>query len=184
MILKWTRQAILVIITAVMLLFAPFYYGNLYLLDPIKEEASAVTYTVDSKQSLLDSYPPSEELLEEYKEKATATEKYLPIGDQANVARITLEQLASQTNVNTQRVSRNTFQETVEEIPNQFVKNNYLVEITSDSPENIWNLMERLISEERVWNISSLSYSKSGEENYTGNFNFDIYYFTNNNTSD
>lgn len=122
MILKWTREAILVIITVVTLLFGLFYYGNLYLLDPIKEGASTVPYTVDSRKSLLDSYPPNEELLEDCKEKVTDTEKYLPVGDQANVALITLEQLASKTTINIQRVSRNAFQETIEEIPNKFVK--------------------------------------------------------------
>lgn len=181
MTLKWTRESILVIISVTMLLFAMFYYGNLYLLDPIIEESSAVSSIVDLEQNLLDNYPPSEELLAEYTENAQATEAYLPIGDQANQALITLERLANQSNVEIQRVSRNSAQETTENLSNQYVKNNYLVEVTTTSPANLRKLMERLIAEERIWDIPTLSYNKSGDDNYTGSFNFDLYYVLNNN---
>ena len=181
MTLKFTRESILVIISAIMLLFAIFYYGNLYLLEPIKEESSTVSSIVDSEKRLLDNYPPSEEILAKYIEDAQATEVYLPVGDQANRALITLGRLANQSNVEIQRVSRNSAQETTENLPNQFAKNNYLVEVTTTSSQNLRNLVERLISEERVWDIPTISYNKTGDDNYTGSFNFDLYYMSNNN---
>ena len=49
------------------------------------------------------------------------------------------------------------------------------------SSQNLRNLVERLISEERVWDIPTISYNKTGDDNYTGSFNFDLYYVSNNN---
>lgn len=181
MTLKFTRESILVIISALMLLFALFYYGNLYLLEPIKEESSAVSSIVDSEKILLEDYPPKEELLAEYKAEAQATEAYLPVGDQANTALITLERLAKQSNVEILSVSRSSVEETTEDLPAQFVKNNYLVEVRASSSQNLRSLMERLISEERIWDIPTLSYNKSSDDNYTGSFNYDLYYVSDSN---
>lgn len=36
------------------------------------------------------------------------------------------------------------------------------------------------MTEERIWNIPTSSYDKAGEENYSGNFNFDLYYYIEN----
>ena len=52
--------------------------------------------------------------------------------------------------------------------------------MASDTPTNFRTLIDRLMNEERVWNITSFTYDKTGEANYTGTFNFELYYYSNN----
>ena len=184
MTIKINRESLLVILTAVMLLIGIFYYGNLYFLETIKNEADAITQTVEAQESLIVNYPPSEASLNAYQEEATALENYLPIGDQTNTALITLENLADTSEVNILSVTRNSFQEPVEGISDEFVKNKYIVEFQTNSPSNIRQLMENLTNEERVWNVTGLTYSKVAEDSYTGNFEFELYYFSKYNQSE
>lgn len=179
MTIKWNREAILVTLTVVMILIGLFYYGNLYLIDPVQEEADALTATVESQETMLATYPPSEELLNEYEEAYAETESYLPIGVEANESLVKLEDLAGRANVSLTSVTRLSDRQVVEAAPETFKKNIYTAQMTSNSPENFRRLIDSLMNEERVWNVTSFSYNKSGEENYTGTFNFELYYFEN-----
>lgn len=44
------------------------------------------------------------------------------------------------------------------------------------SSTNLHQLIDLLMEQDRIWNISSFSYSKSGDEDYTASLNFDLYY--------
>lgn len=176
MTLKWNRETVLVIIMSIMLLIGGFYYGNLYLVDPLKEEASTITDTVDAEQSLLVAYPPNEELYSEYEAEYIETEGYLPQTVEANREFVTLEQLAAQSNVTIDSLTRIEERQAIEELTNDFLKNAYTVEMTSDSPVNFRQLLKALTDEERVWNVTAFSYNRSGEESYTGSFNYEWYY--------
>lgn len=176
MTLKWNRETILVIIMSIMLLIGGFYYGNLYLVDPLKEEASAITQTVEAEQSLLEAYPPNEALYSEYEAEYMETEAYLPQAVEVNEEVVRLEQLAAQSNITIASLTRIEERQAIEELSNDFLKNTYTVEMTSDSPVNFRQLLNALTEEERVWNVTAFSYNRSGEESYTGSFNFELYY--------
>ena len=176
---KLNREAILVIVMSVMILFGAFYYGNLYLVQPISEEADSLTATVDTRKSLVDQYPPSEELLAEYEEAYLATESYLPLGDLANQALITIEERANQSDVTISSVSRSGARQSIEGVPSNFVKNTYAVAMTAESPNDFRSLINRLMEEERVWNIPSFTYNRSGEDSYTGTLTYEIFYLLN-----
>lgn len=180
MIIKWNREALLVTLTVVMILIGLFYYGNLYLIDPVQEEADVVTTTVASQEAMLAAYPPSEDLLNEYEGAYAETATYLPIGVEANEALVRIEELAGSASVSLTSVTRTTDRQLVEGVPEEFKKNIYTAQMTSNSPENFRRLIDSLMSEDRVWNMTSFSYNKSGEENYTGTFNFELYYFETN----
>ncbi|MDD2427315.1 MAG: hypothetical protein PHR78_04235 [Eubacteriales bacterium] len=177
MTIKWTRQSALLTLMAAMLLLAFYYFGNQYYVEPIANEVNTVQAEVKSQQMLMEQYPPSEELLAEYIANSESTKSFLPNGDQINLALIRLEELAAAADVNLHSVSRITYEQPVEDVPQQFMKNSYSVQVSAASPANFRSLISALIQEERVWNVTSLSYSKSGEGSYTGNFNVTIYYF-------
>lgn len=177
MTLKWNRESILVILTGAMILIGLFFYGNRYLVQPVQEEADALTHTVETQQRLIENYPPSEKLLAEYEDNYSQTENFLPRGVEATTALVTLEQLADSTNVTVSTISRVEQQQTIEGVSEDFAKNIYTVEMTSDYSANFRELINQLVEEERVWNISSFAYDKIEEENYTGSFNFELYYY-------
>lgn len=183
MITKWNRESLLVTVMAIMILIGVFFYGNQILIEPIKTEADLLSEVVEQQQSLLSAYPPSEELKVELETTNLETETYLPLGDQTNRALITLEQVANQANVTISSVSRIADHQVIEEVPENFVSNTYDVQMTSDAPANFRKLIEQLMKEERVWNITSFTYDKVAETNYTGTFNFELFYYSNETSS-
>ena len=65
---KLNRESILVILMSLMILVGAFYYGNIYLIDSVKEDAEILTDTVRGQKILMDNYPPEESLKTEYEE--------------------------------------------------------------------------------------------------------------------
>lgn len=184
MITKLDRESILVTIMGIMIFFGLFYYGNQYLVTPVQEEAAFLTETVESQETMLAVYPPSDEFLEEVEANYAVTETYLPNGAKANEALVTLERLAKQAKVDLASVSRSSANQMIEEAPANFVKNTYTAQVTADSPAALRNLMNRLMEEERVWNITSLTYSQSGGDSLSGSFTFELAYYSDNPSSE
>lgn len=179
MTIKWNRESILVILMGLMILVGIFYYGNLYLIEPIKEEADVLSDTVNEQQTLVANYPPSEELFDEYASLYEETETFLPIGVQMDEELVRFEQLAEQNNVILQSLTRVTHRELVEGLADNFYKNTYTTELASESPNDFRQLLHSLANEERVWNVTNFSYNKTGDENYTGSIQFELYYYLN-----
>lgn len=180
MITKWNRESLLVTVMAIMILFGLFFYGHQYLIDPVKTEADLLSGTVEQQQALLTTYPPNEELKTELETTYLETESYLPIGVQANQELITLEQAANESNVMILSVSRVADHQAIEEVPENFVSNMYEVQMASDAPTNFRTLIDRLMNEERVWNVTSFTYDKAAEANYAGTFSFELSYYSDN----
>ncbi|SFC41530.1 hypothetical protein SAMN04488102_10692 [Alkalibacterium subtropicum] len=178
MTMKWTRETFLVTLTLITILFGFFYYGNLYFVEPVRQEAELRSQLVSDQQTVLAAYPPEEARLTEYEASYSETETYLPIGDSANEAMITLEQLALDEDVSLLTVSRLSDGEAVDGLPASFVKNVYQAEVSTDAPENFRQLFRQLTNEERVWNLTAFSYEKEGGNSYTGTFIFELFYYT------
>ena len=176
---KLKRESILVLLMSLMILVGAFYYGNLYLVEPLKEEASILTDTVRGQEILLNNYPPEESVKEEYEEAYAAKETFLPSGDQATKEFVRLEQLANQANVSIRSISRVSSDQAIEDVPDHFVRTAYTVQMTSESPINFRNLIDRLMDEDRVWNIMSFTYDKSGDATYNGTFTYELPYYNN-----
>lgn len=176
---KLNREAILVIFMSLMILVGAFYYGNLYLVTPLKEEAGILTDTVQGQEILLNNYPPEESIKEEYEEAYAAKEIFLPLGDEATKEFVRLEQLANQSNVSIQSAARISTDQEIADVPDHFVKTSYAVQMTSASSTNFRNLIDRLMDEERVWNIVSFTYDKAGDATYTGTFTYELPYYNN-----
>ncbi len=174
--IKWNRESALVVLMAGMVLLAMYYFGHKNFVDPIKADAENLSSTVRAQQSLIDRYPPSEELLAEYIADSKSTEDFLPNGDQFDLALVRLEELAKEADVQLRTVTRNSNQATVAGVPEQFVMNTYSVQVHSESPSNFRSLIGALMQEERVWNVTTLSYS-GNTGSYDGNFGIEIYYF-------
>lgn len=125
-----------------------------------------------------------EELFEEVESNYAVTEAYLPNGVKANEALVTLERLANQENVEITSISRASANQAIEEVPANFLKNTYTAQVTSESPDALRNLVNRLMEEERVWNITSFSYDKSGEATYSGVFTYELAFYSDNPVSE
>lgn len=178
MITKWNRESFLVIIMGFMILIAIFYYGGRYFIEPVKQEAEMLTETVRTQETLLEAYPPTEELKASYEGNYLETESYLPLGAQANQELITLEEAANQSDVSLLSVSRISDLQSIENVSSNFVKNSYDIQMTSESPENFRQLIDCLMNEERVWNITTFTYDKAGDETYTGTMTFELPYYS------
>lgn len=179
--IKLNRESSLVILTAVMIIVGLFYYGNRTFVAPLHEEATNSSKTVETQQSLVEEYPPSEEELEKYELKYAEAETFLPLGVQANESLVSLESIAKKAKVSILSISRVTDQEPIEQVSEEFAKNTYTTELRAKSPADFRKMIDLLMEEERIWNMSSFSYSKSGEKEYLANLDFDLYYRIKNN---
>lgn len=176
MTIKWNRETFLVTLTLFAVLFGLFYYGNQSLIDPVKGEADSLSLLVDQQETVLSDYPPSESLLEEVETDYTLTESYLPLNDDSDSAMVTLQEHAGGANVTVMSVSRLNDHQAIEDTSDSFVKNTYQAEVTGESPENFRQLIDKLMNEQRVWNITSFAYEKGSESSYTGTFTFELFY--------
>lgn len=175
MIVKLSRQSVLVIISALMILIGLFYYGDNLLIQPLEERAEAVSEKAEAQQELIAAYPPEKDFLLDYESKSSEAEVFIPLNVQANQALINLENIASKVKVSVISLSRVAEQEVLEE-SDGFAKDTYTAQLTASSPGDLRQLIELLMEQERVWNISSFSYGKLGEESYTANIHFELYY--------
>lgn len=176
--IKLNREAILVIIMGVMILFGAFYYGNLYFVQPLRDEAGLLSDTVEQQETLMDMYPPSEELLADYEAEYEQVESFLPIGVKDVEALVALEDLGSTLDIAVSSVTRNIDQQPIEGVSESFLKNQYTAQLTGESSEDFRSFVNLLMNEERIWNIPTLSYTKVNEENYTGQVTFELFYYT------
>ncbi|WP_368646310.1 hypothetical protein AB4027_05365 [Alkalibacterium putridalgicola] len=177
MTIKWTRESFLILLTLIMILVGIFYYGNQILVVPAQESADSSSSIVNDQKALMEVYPPDENLLAEYEAAYEETGAFLPIGEQANEAIVRLEELAGQSSVEIEQVSRIGFRQGVPEAGDSYFSSSYQLDMTGTSPADFRELMDRLVSEERVWNVTSFTYEKSGGSNYTGTLIFNIYYY-------
>ena len=177
MTIKWTRESFLILLTLIMILIGIFYYGNRSLVVPAKESSESYGSIVSDQKTLMEVYPPDEALLAEYEAAYEETGAFLPIGEQANEAIVRLEELAGQSSVEIEQVSRVGFSQGVAEVGRSYFSSSYQLDMTGTTPDDFRELMDRLVSEERVWNISSFTYEKSGGNNYSGTMIFNIYYY-------
>ncbi|AZP03669.1 hypothetical protein [Jeotgalibaca ciconiae] len=174
--LKWDRLSISLLLIFVIVLLSVFFYGNRYLLSPIKEQADRTTRLVNEQKELMALYPSEEALLEEYQEYYEETWNFLPEGEMVNQEIVALEKLATEEKVALRQVSRVSEPQSIEELDESYMKSGYQVEISSDNSENMQNLIERLMEFERIWNIYSFNFEKNGENGYQGAFIFELFY--------
>lgn len=125
-----------------------------------------------------------EELFEEVESNYAVTEAYLPNGVKANEALVTLERLANQENVEITSISRASANLAIEEVPVNFLKNTYTAQMASESPDALRNLINRLMEEERVWNVTFFSYDKAGKDTYSGVFTYELAFYSDNPVSE
>ncbi|WP_423189179.1 hypothetical protein ACO1PF_11390 [Alkalibacterium sp. f15] len=177
MMIKWTRESILILLTLIMILFAIFYYGNQNLVVPSKESAESFTALVSDQQALMEVYPPDEDLLNDYEATYNEIGAFLPIGEQANEAVVRLEALAEQSSVEIGQVARIGDGQVVEGVGESYFSSSYQLDMTGESPSDFRDLIERLFNEERVYNVTSFTYEKSGDNNYSGTLIFNLFYY-------
>lgn len=165
----------MVSLSSFVLLIGLFYYGYQYLVQPLKTEAELVSENYTHQERVLRDYPAKEELLKEYEETYEETKTFLPLDVQANKALISLKTYANKAGVFISSFLKTTEEEGLEG-SGHFAKVNYSAQLSAANPNQIEELFDQLIKEERVWKIQSFSYNKAGEENYQATADFELYY--------
>ena len=89
--LKWNRMSLLLAIVMGLVILGAFIFGQVYFLNPIKEQADLVAQQVQEQTSLKAEYPPEETLLADYRQKYEETWGFLPEGEKVNQELIVLE---------------------------------------------------------------------------------------------
>lgn len=95
MIIKLSREFILVTISVLVTLVGVLYYGSQILVRLLRDNANDVNRTFETRQLLIGKYSPNEELLTEYESKYLEAECLKPIIIQTNQALINLETLVA-----------------------------------------------------------------------------------------
>ena len=104
--LKWNRMSFVLAFVMGLMVLAAFIFGQVYFLDPIKQQADLVAQQVKEQTSLKAEYPPEETLLADYRQKYEETWGFLPEGEKVNQELIILEQIAAEENVIVQQIAR------------------------------------------------------------------------------
>lgn len=178
--LMWNKTSSWMILLFVTILVLVLFYGEMYLVEPMKEEAAKLEEVVTEQKKLLAVYTPEEATLKQYEEAYQETQVFLPERENISDILITLEKAASAVDVTLNRVSSVSDPSPVEGLSSNYLRSSYGIEMTSESAENMRDLLASLNELERVWNVHSFRYEKSGE-NYTGTLMFELYYHTQNN---
>jgi hypothetical protein len=175
--LKWNRMSLLLAIVMGLVILGAFIFGQVYFLDPIKEQADLVAQQVNEETRLKAEYPAEETLLADYRQKYEETWGFLPEGEKVNQQLIILEQTAAEENVIVQKIARVGEPEPIEGLDESYRKSTYEVEMTSTTADNMQRLVERLEGLERIWNIYSFGFEKLDEESFSGTFTFELFYY-------
>lgn len=176
MIIKWTRESLLVLLTLIMVLIALLYYGNRLIIDPVKVTADTSSQVVNEQDILLNTYPPAEDLRQELEEEYTDTTQFIPSGERINEAVVLIQQIAESNDVNLTQMSRLDDNQTVEGLAENFLKSTYQIELESASAANLRNMLDQLNEQDRLWNSQVFSYQRESEDVITGSLIIDLYY--------
>ena len=175
--LKWNRRSLLLAIVMGLVILGAFIFGQVYFLNPIKEQADLVAQQVKEQTSLKAEYPPEETLLADYRQKYEETWGFLPEGEKVNEELIVLDRIADEENVIVQQIARLEEPQLIEGLDESYRKSTYEVEMTSNAAGNMQSLVERLEGFERLWNIYSFGFEKLDEESFSGTFTFELFYY-------
>lgn len=174
--LKWNRMSLVLAVMMVSVVVGAFILGQLYFLDPIKEQSNRIARLVDEQKTLKANYPPEEALLNDYKQKYEETWTFLPEGEKVNQELVALESIAAEENVILTQMVRVDEPQSIEGLDESFGKTAYEVELTSATAGSMQRLIERLESFERIWNVYSFGFEKLGEDSFSGRFTFELFY--------
>ena len=175
--LKWNRMSLLLAIVMGLVVLGAFIFGQVYFLNPIKEQADLVAQQVKEQASLKVEYPPEETLLADYRQKYEETWGFLPEGEKVNQELIVLDRIAAEENVIVQQIARLEEPQPIEGLDESYRKSTYEVEMTSTAAGNLQRLVERLEGLERIWNIYSFGFEKLDEESFSGTLTFELFYY-------
>lgn len=175
--LKWNRMSFVLAFVMGLMVLAAFIFGQVYFLNPIKQQADLVAQQVNEQTLLKSEYPPEETLLADYRKKYEETWGFLPEGEKVNQQLIILEQTAVEENVIVQKIARVGEPQPIEGLDETYMKSTYEVELTSNTADNMQRLVERLEGLERIWNIYSFGFEKLAEESFSGTFTFELFYY-------
>lgn len=175
--LKWNRVSLLLAIVMGLVILGAFIFGQVYFLNPIKEQADRVEQQVKEQTSLKAEYPPEETLLADYRQTYEETWGFLPEGEKVNEELIVLDRIAAEENVILQQIARLEEPQMIDGLDENYRKSTYEVEMTSNAAGSMQRLVERLEELERIWNIYSFGFEKLDEESFSGAFTFELFYY-------
>ncbi|UJF14831.1 hypothetical protein LZ578_07335 [Jeotgalibaca sp. MA1X17-3] len=182
--LKWNRLSLSLLLVMFLVLVAVLFYGDQYILTTVKEQAEQSTSLVDQQKTLMATYPPEGNILQEYEENYEETWDYLPEGEKVNQEMVALEKAAKKENITLNQITRTGEPQLLEDIGNSYMKSVYQVDITSEKIADMQNLLDNLLDFERIWNVYAFSFQKNGENNYQGSFTFELFYHVENTTAE
>ena len=174
--LKWNRVSTLLAFLMGLAIIGIFVSGQLYFLNPIKEQANRVEKLVEKQTNLKTNYPPEKSLLTDYRKDYEETWSFLPEGEQVNQELVVLEKLAAKEKVSVQQIIRVGEPLAIEGLDERYMKTVYDVELTSTTMESIQNLVKEIEALERIWNIHYFGFEKLDEGSFTGTFTFELFY--------
>lgn len=178
MILKWTRESLLVLLTLIMILVAIFYYGNRLLIDPVRVTADTSSQVVTEQENVLSTYPPSDNLRQELEEEYMSTTDFIPEGERIYEAIVLIEQVADANDVDLIQMARIDDHQPVEGMNERFMKSTYQLELVSNSSADLRRMLNDLSVQDRLWDSQTFSYQREGEDTFTGSLLIDLYYHT------
>lgn len=175
--LKWNRASILLAVVIGLIIIGTFIFGQIYYLNPIKEQSKVVAQEVEKQEKLKSDYPPETTLLKDYKQKYEKTWSFLPEGERVDQELIELEKLAAKEKVTVQQLIRLDEPQLIEGFDENYKKSSYELSLTSPTVGNIQNLITKLEDFERIWNIHTFSFEKLDEGSFSATVTFELFYY-------
>lgn len=180
MIIKWTRESVLVLLTLLMILVALFYYGNLLLVEPVRVTADVSSQTISEQDSLLNQYPPSDALYTDIENELAETNRFIPEGETINEALLLINAAADRSDVSLNQMSLLADDQGVEELDVRYARSTYQIELESSEASNLREMLDDLNGQDRLWNSRVLNYQQDESVGVSGSFILDLYYQTSN----
>lgn len=176
MILKWTRESALVLVTLLLVLFALLYYGDRLLLDPTRAAAGTSADILDDQTALLDRFPPLEAALSDLTAEIEDSHAFIPEGESMSEALVTLYEHALQNKVSLDQISRVRDSQSLEGQSSRYRSTGYLIEWSSESAGGFRAFLSDLNTSDRLWNSQELSYQRAAEDSISGSLLLELYH--------
>lgn len=176
MTIKWDRQSLLVLLSLLAILLGAFYYGYGILVEPVQTTAESSGFIVAEQDRVLAAYPPTDDRLAEAEERYNESTAFLPGGEAIHESIEIMESLAYSNDVNLSELSRTGDRQSIEGVSEPYVRSTYQASIQSSSSQDMRSYLEELMEEDRMWDLTSFTFERDGNDSYSGNFTLDLYY--------
>lgn len=172
---RLTRKLALIGVGLILVLFLMWHFGNQMIVEPYRQTYQSSSSLLDEQEALLIRMQNEERSLEQLEAEYEELQTFLPISSNTDQILRELDDLAEGLDVEIERITQVTTEAT-ESVEYDLMQTEYHVDITYQSIQDVYTMVEDFTELERIIELPTLEYTQSGTSDGTGSFTVRTYY--------